>query len=174
MHCRILVHKLTRLADFTLRASQHPKVTHLHHSISEFREERGAALGEQSHNLLASGVCDEGGVRHEHSSASQHIFVVQAIEMICRRVDEDGVGPVPLRAERLQEHGELLVHGRICVCDIVLSREVVQMREDPIAVGPSNGVCTCTRMQPPSRSVILAVVDPKLRRSERQNIAIEQ
>lgn len=174
MQCHILVHKLTGLADFTLRASQHPKVTHLHHSSSEFREERGAALGERLHNLLASGVRDEGRVRNEHSSASQHIFVVEAIEMICRRVDEDGVGPVPLRAKRLQEDGELLVHGRVCVCDIVLSREVVQMREDPIAVGPSNGVCTCTSIQPPSDNVILVGLDPKLRKSEGQNIAIEQ
>lgn len=94
--------------------------------------------------------------------------------MICRRVDEDGVGSVPLRAKPLQEDGELLVHGRVCVCDIVLSREVVQMREDPIAVGPSNGVCTCTNIQPPSDNVILAGLDPKLRKSEGQNIAIEQ
>lgn len=140
----LLINELTCSANFPLRVSEHPKVAHLHHASGEFCEEALARFRELSDDFLAYGIGDERGICDKNSLALQHIFVVSTVEGVGCGVDEDCVGSVTLRTMLLEKHSEVLIHGRVRVGCIILSREVVKMWEDSVAVSPTNGVCTCT------------------------------
>lgn len=140
----LLIYELTCLADFTLSASEHAKVSHLHHASGEFCEKAGARFRERGDDFLAYRVGYEGGVGHENSLALQHIFVVGSVEGVGCGVDEDCVGPVALRAKLFEEDSEVLIHGWVGVIGIIPSGEVVEMGEDSVAVRLTDSVRTCT------------------------------
>lgn len=74
----------------------------------------------------------------------QNIFVICTVEGTCCGVDEDCVRPVTLRTKLFEKDSEVLIHGRVRVAGIILSSEVVEMWKDPITMGLTDSVCTCT------------------------------